>query len=131
MIFRCRCRHLRWLHMTGDTEIDRESDALRVTLENLRRLASETGMANRGSLLTRRSNPLDHLSPEDRKEFLNNVLVSRVRDTRLFREWIPSVHSNGVVWLKNSNSYYFSSFSIENHEGFQGGSHGHGYGFGG
>lgn len=77
MIFRCRCPHVISLHTTSDAENDRESEALRLTLENLRRLESETGINHRRSMTMRRSNPVDHLSPEDRKEFLDNVLVAK------------------------------------------------------
>lgn len=113
MIFRCRCPHVRWLYMAGDAEIDRESAAFRATLENLRRLAFESGIAHQGSLVTRRSNPLHHLSPDERKDFLNNILVSRVRHTQqLCRRGTQS--SNFVLWLKNCLLRLVLLF-IENH----------------
>lgn len=82
MIFRCRCRRLVWFREDESEDHD-QAEIIRASLDNLRRLATHPVWASRPrSMLL---NSLEGLSPKDRQEYLNNVLVSRVSEATLYQ----------------------------------------------
>lgn len=73
--FRCCC-----CREDEQVEAEREAEIIRISIENLRRLGLEhrgNFPQNNNSRLMMTWNPLQSMSAEDRREFLQNMLVSR------------------------------------------------------
>ena len=64
---------------TNPSEAERQADMIRLSIENLRRLGIEhmAYSRNNNSRLMMSWNPLHSMSPEDRRDFLQNILVSK------------------------------------------------------
>jgi hypothetical protein len=77
---------------TEQSEAEGHAEIIRLSLEELHRLALDGTLSNNRVLVPPAAlwNLLRTMSPEDRREYINNVLVSRV--SRIFQ----------IIWVNHS-----------------------------
>jgi hypothetical protein len=75
MLCRRRCPDLSWFRRADPRGAEREPAIVRLTLEDLQGISLS---ANRMLPAAALWNPIRAMSPENRREYINNVLVSRV-----------------------------------------------------
>jgi Ring finger domain len=94
----CCCRD------NHEAEAQRQAELIRISIENLRQLALDPGTFSR-QLRTTAWSPLHEMTPDDRRQFLQNILVSKkiVRVTKetddVLEDTKTAEHSSGRVVL--------------------------------
>lgn len=73
-------RHCVWGFNQEEQDADRQAEIIRVSLENIHRLGLDYPGLQTGGIVrsARRLSAIQAMRPDDRREYINNLLVSRV-----------------------------------------------------